>query len=90
MCNFSQDISDEFYNCFHKISQIDFMIVQITMKNQLQLHSVNGEQHWVTGFHCVCMCSVVGWLTVYQDGNYLCPGQYSQDNLLIADQMISP
>ena len=32
-----------------------------------------GEQQWVTGFHCVW--SVVGWLIVYQDGNYLYPGQ---------------
>ena len=28
------------------------------------------------GVHCVW--SVVGWLIVYQDGNYLYPGQYSQ------------
>jgi hypothetical protein len=26
------------------------------------------EQQWVTGFHCVC--SVVGWLIVYQLGIY--------------------
>jgi hypothetical protein len=29
-----------------------------------------------SGFHCVW--NVVGWLIVYQDGNYLYPGQYSQ------------
>ena len=29
-----------------------------------------GKQQWVTGFYCV-----VGWLIVYQDGNYLYPGQ---------------
>ena len=32
--------------------------------------------HW---FHCVCVWSVVGWLIVYQDGNYLYPRQYSQN-----------
>ena len=30
----------------------------------------------VTGFHCVW--SFVGWFIVYQDGNYLYPGQYNQ------------
>ena len=30
--------------------------------------------HWVS----LCVWSVVGWLIVYQDGNYLYPGQYSQ------------
>ena len=34
------------------------------------------EQQWVTRFHCVL--SVVGWLIVYQDDNYLYPGQYSK------------
>ena len=35
-----------------------------------------GKQQWVTGFHGVW--SVVGWLIVYQDGDYLYPCQYSQ------------
>ena len=35
-----------------------------------------GQQKWVTEFHC--MWSVVRWLIVYQDGDYLYPGQYSQ------------
>ena len=36
-----------------------------------------GEQQWVTGFHCVC--SVVGWLIVYQFGILsLSCSQYSQ------------
>ena len=35
-----------------------------------------GKQQWVTGFHCVW--SIVVWLLVYQDGDYLYPGQYSQ------------
>ena len=30
--------------------------------------------HWVS----LCLWSVVGWLIVYQDDNYLYPGQYSQ------------
>ena len=30
--------------------------------------------HWVS----LCVWSVVGWLIVYQDGDYLYPGQYSQ------------
>ena len=34
------------------------------------------EQQWVTGFQCVW--GVVGWLILYQDGNYLYPGQCSQ------------
>ena len=35
---------------------------------------------WATVVHWVsfCVLSVVGWLIVYQDGNYLYPGQYSQ------------
>ena len=36
-----------------------------------------GKQQWVTGFHCVC--SVVGWLIVYQLGTLsLSYSQYSQ------------
>ena len=30
--------------------------------------------HWVS----LCVWSVVGWLIVYQDGDYLYPGQYNQ------------
>ena len=30
--------------------------------------------HWVS----LCVWSVVGWLIVYQDGDYLYPGQHSQ------------
>ena len=45
------------------------------------------EQQQVTGFNCV---SVVGWLIVYQDGNYLYPDQYSQTHLLIADWILPP
>ena len=39
--------------------------------------------HWVSW----CVRSVVGWLIVCQDGDYLYLGKYSQ-NLSIADQMI--
>ena len=43
--------------------------------------------HWVS----LCMWSVVGWLIVYQDGNYLQPtGQYSQTNCRSQIMMIPP
>ena len=37
-------------------------------------HRQTAVGHWVS----LCVWSVVGWLIVYQDGNYLYPGQYSQ------------
>ena len=38
--------------------------------------SSSGSLGFTTNFHCVW--SVVGWLMVYQDGNYLYPGRYTQ------------
>ena len=38
--------------------------------------SSSGSMGFIMNFHCVW--SVAGWLIVYQDGDYLYPGQYSQ------------
>ena len=38
--------------------------------------SSSGSLGFIMNFHCVW--SVAGWLIVYQDGDYLYPGQYSQ------------
>ena len=46
---------------------------------QPAVQSTIGEQQWVTGFNCVCVCSFVGWLIEYQLGILsLSCSQYSQ------------
>ena len=46
---------------------------------QPAVQSTIGEQQWVTGFHCVCVCRFVGWLIEYQLGILsLSCSQYSQ------------
>ena len=62
-----------------KKQQLDNHLVEyrlISCRIQPAAQSDIGEQQWVTGF---CWeWSVVGWLIVYQDGDYLYLGQYSQ------------
>lgn len=50
--------------------------------------SSSGSLGLIMNFHCVW--SVAGWLIVYQDGNYLYPGQYSQTIFLSKIKMIPP
>ena len=49
------------------------IIVRATSRST-KWHRQAAVGHWVS----LCVWSVVGWLIVYQDGNYLYPGQYSQ------------
>ena len=55
--------------------------------------SRSAKWHWQAVGHWVllCMWSVVGWLIVYQDGNYLQPtGQYSQTICRLQIMMVPP
>ena len=45
-------------------------------QRKVTLVSSSGSLGFIMNFHCEW--SVVGWLIVYQDSNYLYPGQYSQ------------
>ena len=49
---------------------------QLCLQDTYAMQSDISQQQWVSGIHCVW--NVVECLIVYQDGDYLYPGQYSR------------